>query len=304
MVHPTHRWQHHQVQQAFAECQEIVRKHDYENFLWVRTLPESYRAPVTMLRAFNVETSRIGDLVTRGGAPLREMRFAWWKKSIDATFSGEDVNHPVLTALRFSLGVLRLSKYRLQRILAAKAQDQVTHAAFASIPALEEFAEATQSNLLYLHLESAVIGGKNADHAASHLGKAIGIIGLLRGQLHFLSRGISYLPLDECAKNGVCVEELYQGTSLRSEGLREVVYRMACCAKGHLQASKDLHGRAEAVPVEVQRLFLPAVACELYLEALQKCNFNLTDPRLVGGGYTPLWLTLKLKYRQTWLAWS
>jgi NADH dehydrogenase [ubiquinone] 1 alpha subcomplex assembly factor 6 len=226
------------------------------------------------------------------------MRFEWWKQSIDSVFAGKDIQHPVLSALRFSLDLRRLSKYRFQRILAAKAKDQVTHTAFASIAALEEFSEATQSNLLYLHLEAAAVADKDADHSASHLGKALGIVGLLRGQLHFLSRGINYLPLDECARHGVVVEELFQGKSLDSAGLRDVVYNMACCAQGHLQAARNLHGRAEAVPVDARRLFLSAVACELYLEALEKCNFNITDPRLARGGYTPLWYLLKLKYRQ------
>lgn len=42
------------VQKAFSNCQDTVRKFDYENFLWVRSLNPVQRAPVMMLRCVSV----------------------------------------------------------------------------------------------------------------------------------------------------------------------------------------------------------------------------------------------------------
>ena len=275
-----------------------MEQHDGENYLWARSLPATLRPPIMMLRALNVETSLIGELVTSGGTPLREMRFQWWKESVDKTYAGVDIQHPVLTALRYTLDVTPLSKYRVQRIIAAKAVDQVAHQPPATLQKLEDFAEATQSNLLYLQLEAACVKSADADHAASHLGKAVGIASLLRGTHHLLSRSISYFPLDLCAQHGVTLEALYRGEALKEEGVREVVFKMAAAANGHLQASEELHGRPEAVSGQAKQMFLSSVACKLYLQALEKCNFDVTDRRLVGGGFSPLWHVLSLKMAQ------
>ena len=295
------RWQHthaDDVKNAFQSCQTTVQQHDHENFLWAKTLPANVRPPIMMLRALNVETSMIGDMVSQGGAPLREMRFAWWRDSINNVYAGNPVKHPVLEALRYTLDVTALPKYRLQRIVSAKEQDQVAHQPPQTLEDLEQLAEATQSNLLYLQLEAAGIKNADADHAASHLGKAVGIASLLRGTLPLLQRGISYMPVQLCAQHGVSTEELYRGINLDSAGMREVVYEVASAANGHLQACQELHGRPEAVPREARQLFMSSVACKLFLEALQKCNFNLTDKRMQGGGFTPLWHILSLKYVQ------
>lgn len=45
---------------------------------------------------------------------------------------------------------------------------------------MEKYAERTVSNVYYLILEGCKIKNINADHAASHLGKAQGIVQQLR----------------------------------------------------------------------------------------------------------------------------
>lgn len=45
---------------------------------------------------------------------------------------------------------------------------------------MEKYAERTVSNVLYLILEGCKVKNINADHAASHLGKAQGIVQQLR----------------------------------------------------------------------------------------------------------------------------
>lgn len=50
------------------------------------------------------------------------------------------------------------------------------------------------------------------------------------------------------------------------------------------------------LPREARELMLGSVACGLYLDALEKNNFQVFSPELQKGGYTPLWHLLCLKY--------
>lgn len=38
------------IQKAFRNCQDTVREHDYENYLWAKSLDPGHRAPIMMLR--------------------------------------------------------------------------------------------------------------------------------------------------------------------------------------------------------------------------------------------------------------
>lgn len=252
-----------------------------------------------MGRALNAEISTIGDAVAQGGDVVRKVRFQWWRDAVDSAYAGSPVKNPVATALSYCLTVQNLSKYRLQRMISAREADQVNHAPFSNMQAIEEFAESTQSQLLYLQLEAANIKNAEADHAASHLGKAIGIASLLRGMRHLLSRKTNYLPVDLCAKHGVIVEQLLQGQEWDSKGMQEVVYEMASTAHLQLKQSVDLHGHSDKVPKDARRLFLSATACRLFLEALERHQFQLFSPGMARGGYTPLWYAVQLHWDKT-----
>jgi hypothetical protein len=70
--------------------------------------------------------------------------------------------------------------------------------------------------LLYLQLGAAGGASKEADHAASHVGKAVGLTTLLRGTRYHASHRRSYLPIDLCAQHGVsqvsrnCVIQIFK----------------------------------------------------------------------------------------------
>lgn len=54
------------------------------------------------------------------------------------------------------------------------------------------------------------VTSKEADHAASHLGKAIGISLLLRGTPYHASKRRSYLPVELCVQHAVSQEDIYR----------------------------------------------------------------------------------------------
>jgi NADH dehydrogenase [ubiquinone] 1 alpha subcomplex assembly factor 6 len=65
---------------------------------------------------------------------------------------------------------------------------------------LESYGENTASCLLYLHLNSLGVKDLQADHAASHIGKAIGIVTILRGFPYLVSKRRMLLPSEITSK--------------------------------------------------------------------------------------------------------
>lgn len=64
--------------------------------------------------------------------------------------------------------------------------------------------------------------------------------------------------------------------------------------QGHLDEARELRPK---VPAEARPLLLPAVACGLYLDALQRAGFDPFAPALQRGGFSPLWHQLAVKWR-------
>ena len=199
---------------------DLLRKYDGENFTWMVQLPTNLRRPVFALRAFNIESVLVGDQVQSKEGPLVSIRFQWWRDAVDAIFKGQGApKHPVVMALQSvihegpnqrtgtpepSLPILtsapQIKKYNLKRILDTRETDLLDAQPPLSI---EGYSEGSASQLLYLQLAAAGVASREADHAASHLGKAVGISTLLRGTAFHASNRRSYLPLDLCAEHGV-----------------------------------------------------------------------------------------------------
>ncbi len=132
----------------------------------------------------------------------------------------------------------RFSRYSFKRLVDVREQDFLDPQPPLELSGLESYAEGTASQLLYLQvgcrarkdirifagsgrtemlvaaraklrppcarkslsqLSAAGIKNSDADHAASHLGRAVGIATLLRGSPAHAAMRRSYLPVDLCA---------------------------------------------------------------------------------------------------------
>jgi hypothetical protein len=67
----------------------------------------------------------------------------------------------------------------------------------------EIFAEQTNSTLLYLALEAVGVRDVHADHAASHIGKAVGLCAMLRSLPVHCRQGQVFLPSKILSKHGL-----------------------------------------------------------------------------------------------------
>jgi hypothetical protein len=67
-----------------------------------------------------------------------------------------------------------------------------------------------------------------------------------------------------------------------------------CALQGHLDEARAM---LDSVPAAARPLLLSSVACGLYLQALERHDFDLFSPALQKGGFTPLWYQLQIKWQ-------
>ncbi|KAH8361219.1 hypothetical protein KR200_003798 [Drosophila serrata] len=261
-------------------CMGLVEKYDYENYLSTLLLPRELRRAAFALRAFNVEVSRSvsGHQIE---PQIAKLRLKFWYDSIDKCFEEESQpsyvkDQPVLRELKHTVGSRKLNKIYLRRLVTAR--ERPPNKAFESVRELEEYAEQTFSSLLLLLVEISGVRDLQVDHAASHLGKALGIATLLRAIPHAGRQQAVCVPLEVLVRHGVSQERVIRGRS-DDKGVEECIFEVASAANTHLKLARKLH---DQVPRPVRKIFLPAVATDAYLERLRRANFQLTHKSCVG----------------------
>ena len=235
------------LRSAFQYCQSRVRQHDYENYLCTLALPAAHRPAALALRAFNVETASALGAVKEPHLAL--VRLRWWRDAVAAVHRADDdvPDHPVAVALaavlRGGRGGARTRRW-MNAIVDARVRDAESASPPLGVPYLEAYADATASSLLYLILDLCEVRHADADHAAAHLGKAIGIANLLRGTKAHAAQRRSYIPLDVAAKHGAATEDVYRAKP--TEGVRNAVHEVASVAKAHLDSARAMAPRLRA----------------------------------------------------------
>ncbi|KAK1794969.1 hypothetical protein P4O66_010160 [Electrophorus voltai] len=248
-----------------------TRSRDYEGFVCSLLLPEAARRSSLALRAFNVELAqadlKVKDTVSQKTIGL--MRLQFWKTALEDLYRDDPPVQPVTVELWKAVRKHTLSRRWLLRIVAEREKDMEDQA-YRNLQDLETYAENTHSSLLYLLLETLGVKDINADHAASHIGKAQGIVTCLRATPYHSQRHMVYLPMDICMKHGASQEDFIRGS--REQNVRDVVYDIASQAHIHLQHARSF---SKKVPNAALPAFLHTVAIEDYLERVRKVDFNV-----------------------------
>uniref|UniRef100_A0A8C6T6P5 NADH:ubiquinone oxidoreductase complex assembly factor 6 n=1 Tax=Neogobius melanostomus TaxID=47308 RepID=A0A8C6T6P5_9GOBI len=188
------------------------------------------------------------------------MRMQFWKTAIEEIFCDEPPNQPVSSELWRAVRKHYLTKRWLQRIVTDRVRN---------LQELESYSENTQSSLLYLLLET--LKDVHVDHAASHIGKAQGIVTCLRATPHHSRRRRVYLPMDICIKHGASQEEFIRGS--RDGAVKDVVFDIASQAHAHLQ-------HVRIYETKVCGFLLLQVVLEDYLQRLRRADFDVFHPSL------------------------
>lgn len=213
---------------------------------------------------------------------------------------------------------------------------------YTTLDALETYAENTYSTLSYLTLASIPIKSMAVDHVASHIGKATGIVAILRG-LPLLafppppnhhsnneafsvamggkgqgSQGSVVLPLDVMAEAGVKEEDIFrQGAD--ATGLKDAIFTIATRANDHLITAREMvknlqqgkdaghefehegeegheySSRSTTKERQIKDLetgfgvLMPAISTQLWLNNLEKHDFDVFNPELRKGEWRLAW---------------
>jgi len=197
-------------------CLDVVRGSDASAYFSGLLLPRPAQRGFFAVRALNSEVAKVAEL-TAYNERTAALRFQWWRDAINFAYTGEDdaisnpSQHPVALELRRAVQEHNLTRRWLERLVDQR-EETLTLKQLGSLEDLEMYSELTSSSLMYLNLELVGVRDATADHAASHVGKAIGIAQSLRAMpIHHIN-GLTWLPGDTMIKHG-----------LRIRGFRDLV---------------------------------------------------------------------------------
>lgn len=194
----------------------------------------------------------------------------FWQESLEKTFAGQAPREPICILLQRALADLedragsatkKSIKFWVSRLVRTR-EKHMDNRPFSTLAALEEYAENTYSTMMYATLASMPLRSMDIDHLASHIGKACGIVAVLRGIPLLASQAAPVktpsgadapmtreptllLPLDIMAEEGVKEEEVFrQGPS--APGVQDAVFKVATRANDHLITVREMLKRLKA----------------------------------------------------------
>ncbi|PTB38041.1 hypothetical protein M441DRAFT_173558 [Trichoderma asperellum CBS 433.97] len=256
------------VESARRYCLKQLQTSDYDAHLIHRFIPPPVQDTYAALRALNLELVRLPELVSNPTIGVMRMKF--WQESIDKTFAGQPPREPICILLHRGLQQLeqragsssttKSIKFWVSRLIRTRER-HMDNRPFATLASLEDYAEHTYSTIMYATLASMPLRSMHVDHLASHIGKACGIVAVLRGipilaapaqpvrspsGIETPSRNQAILlPLDIMAEEGVKEEEVFrQGPN--APGLQDAIFKVATRANDHLITAREMLKRLKA----------------------------------------------------------
>lgn len=191
-------------------CAAAVEAHDHDRWLAALFAPDTRRAGLMALYAFNLEIARVRETVRE--PMLGEIRLQWWRETLEACAEGRPREQPVARSL--ARHVTDAAAWpRLQALVDARGADLE-----AGPPAdLAAYAAGTAGNLaeaaaiLLGHADSATLA------AARRAGTAYALVGLVRAAPFLAAHGRPWIA--EGAQGGLLDQAAAQLAAARSAGV-------------------------------------------------------------------------------------
>ena len=262
-----------------------MRQGDKDRFLSGLFVPSAYRPAIYALYAFNVEVTRVRDVVSD---PLPgEMRLQWWRDCLTGEVRGDVGAHPVAIALLAVIERYGLPREPFLNLIEARTFDLYDDP-MPSLGDLEGYAGETTSALMQL---AAIVlnDGEKPDTAeiAGHAGVALSITTLLRAFAHHASRGQVYVPEDILRRYHVDRADILAGK--RTSGLDKALAEMRDVARDHIAETRR---RLPDLDARLIPALLPAALARPYLDRMDQDDY---DPF-----QTPVEIP---QWRRQWVLW-
>lgn len=272
--------------QTAAYCMDLVKKRDYDHFLTTLLLPREARRASFAIRALNAEVAGVRDVVTNKAAGQGRMVF--WRQTLNQIYEGEaTMGHPVASELRRAIREHGLSKEPLMRLIDSRDTflDDELKPPFDTMDEVDAYAEQAFSSIHCLVLETlaqktAGVKG-HARHAANQLGKAEGLVTLLRSVPYTAAklRRVN-LPGELLVKHQVPVNNILNWSKHKDssgEDLQKVVETVAARADDHLN---NCRFRSKYLSDTEKLVLLPAVSVDRYLATLHKVHCDVFNKKM------------------------
>lgn len=269
--------------QAAEFCADLVRSHDFARYASTLFVPVAQRRALLALYAFNVEISRIRELVSQ---PLPgEVRMQWWTDMLAGEGHGGAEGNPVAAELKLAIRNCRLPVERLSRLI-DEHQFDLYNDPMPTMAALEGYINDTSSTLFSLGAGIAGWQSPEIEHLARHAGLAQGMAQVVAALPLDASRRQLFVPLQLLESHDTGVEEVFAGKE--TPKLRAVLDQLIGEAKGHLATALAL---LENAPREVRPVFLPLALLARDLRRMSRADSDPFMPRA-----TP-------RFRTLWTLW-
>ncbi|KAF9345703.1 NADH dehydrogenase (ubiquinone) complex I, assembly factor 6 [Mortierella sp. AD094] len=295
---------------AIEYCENLVRKADYEGFLCTQFFPKHRQATQMALRAFNIELASIRESVSN--TDIGRMRMQFWRDSLDKVFAGTPPQQPVTLALAYAIQEQELYHQQQQqeqgqqsrhnspsdtemsliwfKRMITEREQNLSDPQFMTIGQMETYCENTFGSLLYLQLESVGVKSLEADHAASHLAKAMGIATMLRAFPFHMQQNRMIIPAEITAKHNLSQEALFRNPTI-TPALQDATLEVATAAHVHLATAQSY---MDNLPKSALPVLMAGIPTESFLNRLQEADFNPLAP---GIQQREWYLPAKLWYR-------
>ncbi len=267
-------------------CQQLVRDHDKDRYLACLFAPEEKRKYLMALYAFNVEVTRVRDIVSEPA--IGEIRLQWWLDTLDSIYAQEKQDHPVAIALSSAIAEGDLPKHALQNLVKAHIFDFYSDP-MATLPDLEGYLGETSSALIQMAslilardeaLENAEVSGL--------AGVAYGLAGLLRSLPLQRQRQQCFIPIEKLSARNATAADLKSGTNQAS--LEIALAELREHARSRLAQARKM---SWTIKPSAMLAFLHVSLTDAYLNAIARRGAGLITKGATVGQLQKQWVLWK-----------
>jgi phytoene synthase len=248
-------------------CAELVRNRDFVRYASALFMPPEQRRALLAVYAFNVEISRVRELVSQ---PLPgEVRLQWWTDALAGAEHGGVEGNPVAAELLLAIRNFRLPVDRLSRLI-DEHQFDLYNDPMPTMAALEGYIDDTSSALFSLGAGIAGWQSPEIEHVARHAGIAQGIAQVMTALPLDASRRQLFVPLQLLTHHGSGLEEVFAGRE--TPKLRAALDQLIGEAREHLTTAFSL---LPSLAPQARLVFLPLALVARDLTRMARAD---TDP--------------------------
>lgn len=250
--------------QDAAFCADLVRNQDFARYAVTLFVPAATRRALLALYAFNVEVSRVHELVSQ---PLPgEIRLQWWTDMLAGIGHGDVAGNPVAAELLAAIKAHDLPVDRLARLIDAHIFD-LYNDPMPDLAVLESHINDTASTLLALSAKALGASSDLIERAADHGGLAQGVARLIAMLPFNVAQKQMFLPQDMLVANGGSAAQYYAATM--TPAIRTTLDQLMTGAREQLATAEAL---LLEMPRDARPAFLPLALVKLDLARMARAD--------------------------------